>query len=226
VKENESYIVKAPDLGKILRVRNEEALEEFMKAPLAAVAGAVNDILLHPTTLASTAIRVAHATLKGQMFQQLASEIRDFQAKGKLTENFAENKNGYNTWVDLLKIIDDESPDEDRLEALKAMFFAANSMNASDGEKFVAYQLFQIAKTLSSNDLAVLMVLWKNKLAGSSIQNDVAFFDAAHRVLEHSVDELILMGYQRLAEMKLAVHYGLTRLGQTFCENIQKYQTS
>jgi hypothetical protein len=61
--DNETYIVKARDLGQILRERNEEALEEFMKDPLAAVAGAVNELLLHPTTLASTAIRLAHAAL-------------------------------------------------------------------------------------------------------------------------------------------------------------------
>jgi hypothetical protein len=227
--DEETYIVKHRDLSEIIRIQNQSAIEEFLKDPLAVVAGAVNGLLLHPSVLASTAVRVAHAALKGQLFQQFASEIKDLQAKGKLPEDFSANKNGYNTWVDLLKIIDDECPDEDRLEALKAMFFAANSVNAADGERIVAYELFQIAKSLSSNELLVLMTMWKLLKSGrltTVIGGHVdRFQEEVSRALGHSQKHLVLLGYRRLPDKGLVDSYQFTPLGQKFCENIQTYRT-
>jgi hypothetical protein len=42
-------------------------------------------------------------------------------------------------------VIDNETPDEDRLEALKAMFYSVNKINATEGERVAKAQLFQIA---------------------------------------------------------------------------------
>jgi hypothetical protein len=188
------------------------------------VAGAVNDLLLHPTALASTAVRVAHATLKGKLFEQFAAEVKDLREKGALPDNFADKKNGYNTWVDLLKIIDDESPDEDHLEALKAMFLAANRVNATDGERIVAYELFQIAKTLSSNGLLVLMTLWKLAQERISTPDETRFLQHAQRILGHTQEELIRLGYGELPQKRLVQGYAISPLGAKFCDNIAQYR--
>ncbi len=228
ITSQESYIVAQRDLGEVLRQQNQDAIEEFLKDPLATVAGAVTELISHPTVFASVAVRVAHAALKGRLFQQFANEIKDFQTKGKLPADFSANKNGYNTWVDLLKIIDDDCPDEDRLEALKAMFFAANAVNATDGEHIVAYELFQIARTLSSNELLVMMTLWKltksGRLAAVVRGNADQFWQEATKVLGHSVSDLVVLGYRNLPEKRLAESYQLSPLGYKFCENIQTYR--
>src|SRR5689334_15409740 len=134
MSEDESHIVKQRDLAEIIRAENSTALEEFLDDPLAVIAGAITETLAHgPKAFIGPVVRVAHAALKAKLFQQFSEEIKDLREKGKLKDNFAEQKYGYNTWVELLGIIDDDVPDEDRLEALKAMFYAANKISAKDG---------------------------------------------------------------------------------------------
>ena len=81
--------------------------------------------------------------LKAKLFEQLSREIKDLRDKGKIPDDFAEERNGFQSWVELMTIIDEESPDPERLAALKAMFYAVNKVNAEDSERILAYQLFQ-----------------------------------------------------------------------------------
>jgi hypothetical protein len=67
-------------------------------------------------------------------------------------------KYGEKSWVELITTLDEEIPDEDRLEALSAMFYSVNKLNLTDGEKIANYQLFQIAKRLTSGQLLLLKV--------------------------------------------------------------------
>jgi hypothetical protein len=225
VAEEESYVVKARDLDLIIRSQNEKALEELIKDPLSTIAAVITEYLSHGAgALLSPVVRIAHGALKGKLLQQFAVEIQDLRRKGKLPEGFANQKYGYDTWVDLLKIIDDEAPDEDRLEALKAMFFAANKYNTTDGEKIVAYQLFQLAKDLSSNELLVLNALWRLYNEGQTMIDVHTFRALAQRLLGHSVTGLIDIGYRGLTEHGLASGYALTDLGREFCANVQSYR--
>jgi HEAT repeat protein len=221
-----SFILKKRDLAKIIRNREETAIEELMKDPLAVMAAAVNDMLLHPTTFASTGIRIAHAALKGKMFQQFATEVIDLREKGKLPEDFSKNKNGYKTWIDLLKIIDDEAPDEDRLEALKAAFYAANKINSTDSESIIAYEVFQIAKELKSNEILVLRAYWiiwndeqlRPQLAIHNYQQQL------QKQLGGIPCELIQAGVHKLNEKRLVSNQVLTALGNELCGSIHKYR--
>src|SRR5262249_8674650 len=138
--------------------------------------------------------------------------MNDLRTKGKLPVDFAEKKHGYNTWVDLLKLIDDECPDEDRLEALKAMFYAANKVNATDGERIVAYELFQIAKTLSANELLILRVLWELEKEGHGAIAAGQFYKEAQQRLGHTQTDLVILGFKNLPEKRLAESYALTTL--------------
>ena len=101
------------------------------------------------------AARIAQAALKGELFQQFAREINEIRAAGKIPDNFAVDDRGYQTWVELMTVIDNECPDAERMEAMKAMFFEVNRVrNATDAEKILAYQLFQISKRLTSGELS------------------------------------------------------------------------
>src|SRR5437870_13719786 len=78
---------------------------------------------------------IVQGVLKGELFPQVSREIKELREKGKIPEDFADKekyKYGFRSWVDLLKTIDDEPPDADRLEALMAMFYGANTVNATD----------------------------------------------------------------------------------------------
>jgi hypothetical protein len=222
----ESYLVKKRDLADIIQLQQTGALEEMMKDPMAVIAAAVNELLLHPTTFASTAIRIAHATLQGKMYEQFAAEIKDLREKGKLPDDFSKNKNGYKTWIDLLKVIDDEAPDEDRLEALKAAFYAANKIKSTDGDRIVAYEVFQIAKTLQSNEILVLRAYW-SAWKDQDLCQQMQLHDYQQvlaKVLGHTQMELIVAGVHTLGEKRLVSNNVLTGLGNLMCATIQTYR--
>lgn len=241
MSDKESFIIKRRDLAEIIQSQDKGAIEEFMKDPLSVIAGAVNEYLLHPSIFGSAAVRVAHAILKGKMFEQLASEVKYLRDKGKLPEDFADKKYGYQSWVDLLKIIDDEAPDEDRMEALKAMFYASNKVNVADGQRIVDYQLFQIAKKLSSNHLMVLKAAYElhqdgrqlSRLGGNTSYRDWANVVAG--LVGHNLADLIEHADPLLVENQLfsprfdsggirIAPKRLTELGVKFCKNIEAYK--
>ena len=79
------------------------------------------------------------------------------QDNGKIPDDFAEKKLGYQSWVEVLSVLDSDIPDEEKdSEALKAMFYAVNRFDAQDNQRILAYQLFQISKRLTSSELLTL----------------------------------------------------------------------
>jgi hypothetical protein len=182
--------------------------------------------------------------LKVKLFQQLSREIKELRDKGKIPDDFAEKKNGYQSWVELMTIIDEESPDPERLDAIKAMFYAVNKVNATDGERILAYQLFQIAKKLTSGQLLYLKAcygIYREERPTPDLPrrggtlNIVEWCVKIGKKLGHSVTSLLDLDDKALADSGLLHHRGamdrgvntldarLTDLGIKFCEEIQKY---
>ena len=138
--DEESYIVKYRDLAKIIREQDATALEQFLDQPLQMIAEAVTGLLAsRPQETTVVAGRLVQGALKGKLFQQISREIIKLREAGRIDPNFAEEKMGYQSWVELMSVIDSEIPDEDRLEALKAMFFSVNKVTATDSDKIVGY---------------------------------------------------------------------------------------
>jgi hypothetical protein len=238
MSEGKSYIIKKRDFAEIIRTENSSALEEFLKDPLAVIAGAITEGLANGSkALVGPAVRIAHSVLRGKLLQQFAQETKELQEKGKLANDFAERKYGYATWVDLLTVIDREAPDEERLEALRAMFYSANKVNATDGEQIAAYQLFQIAKRLNSNELLVLKTVYSIResfgaTGGFRQWAEKVCYTAGHGIVglvELADNALVENGL--LTERQLGDRSGinagngrLTDLGLKFCDNIERYQ--
>jgi hypothetical protein len=156
--EEESLVLKPREpLRDILLPENTDELAKFMEQPLTAIAEVVTGALaIGPTNWGPMAGHAVQAILKGKLYQQVSREIKELRDKGKIPDDFADekkNKYGFKSWVDLLKAIDDDPPDSDLLDALMAMFYGANKINATDGEKILCYQLFHIAKRLNSREL-------------------------------------------------------------------------
>jgi hypothetical protein len=129
VPTDESYIVKQRDLAEIIRLQDAGALEEFLEQPLTAIAEATTAIL--PRYFAPVG-RIVQGALKGKMFEQVQREVRQLREKGRIPADFAAKKYGFKSWVELLTTIDEDTPDEDRLGALKAMFYSVNKINSTD----------------------------------------------------------------------------------------------
>ncbi len=238
--EDKTYITKKRDLADIIYCEDQGALEIFLDDPLPIIAQAIIEYLSHGRmALAGPAVRIVQGALKGKLFKQLAKEVDDLRQKGKLDEKFGEKKYGFQSWVELLTIIDEDRPDEDRLEALKAMFFSINKVNATDAEQILGYQLFQIAKRLTSNELLVLKAVYEIHKSGIRIC-EPGFREWAGAVsmhLGHSLIGLIEHADKALIENQLLSgryhpdasgieqkNWRLTDLGIKFCENIEQYR--
>src|ERR1019366_180215 len=157
-----SYIIKRRDYSRLFYDPKPEVIADFLEQPLGFIAELVTGMLAQgPKQLAVFGGKIAQAVLKGHLFEEFAREVEGFRKKGKIDENFGDTKYGYQSWVELLTIIDNECPDPDRMEALKAMFFSVNSVSAADGERVLAYQLFQLAKQLTSGHLLLLKACYQ-----------------------------------------------------------------
>ncbi|HEY1525522.1 MAG TPA: hypothetical protein VGH51_04725 [Candidatus Angelobacter sp.] len=236
MNDDSTYIIKSRDLAEIIKNPDKNAIAELLEDPGAVIAAALTDLLTSgPVAFFAPGIRIAQAAFKGETFRQLGAEVKLLRAKGILTQDFERNKSGYQTWVELLTIIDEDTPDEGRLEALKAMFLASNKINATDGELVLGYQLFQIAKRLSSNELLVLKAAFElqesNEITISPMSQREWVNTVAKR-LGHNLTALVRHAEKILVDAELidqANNYTvqghrLTDLGMTFCKNIKTYR--
>jgi len=242
--EDESYIVKRRDemdIDQMILHENKDALAEFLDEPLSAIAEAITGALASgPKSWAVSSGKIVQAALKGKMFQQFSRELKELREKGKIPDDFADKPYGYQSWSELMTVIDSETPDPERLDAIKAMFYAVNKITASDGERILAYQLFQIAKKLTSGQLLYLKAchdIYKTRDFQQSRQTTmVEWLTKVGNRLGHNVHSLLNLDDLALVEMGLlterrgpdrsAIMEGnahLTDLALTFCEEIQKY---
>ncbi len=156
---------------------------------------------------------------------------------GKLPGDFAERKNGFHTWAELMAIIDDECPDADRIEALKSMFYAVNKANATDMERIQAYQLWNLTKQLRSGEVYLLKVIrqeinhlsstsgyqkWAEYLAQKSGFTATALID----LYEKRLTELFLLSPRQHGDQSgiISTNGRLTDLGVKLCNNIETYR--
>jgi hypothetical protein len=138
-------------------------------------------------------------------------------------------------------LLDEETPDEDRAEALKAMFFAVNKVNSTDAERILNYQLFQISKELTSGELLLLKAIaeFNTKWSGSGPANS-NFVTEISKLLGHNVTALIRKDIRKLLTTSLVIGPNLgeahvpidpttaivTDLGHRFISNLQSYSAA
>ncbi len=164
--EEESMVLKVREpFSDALLPQSTDELAKFMDQPLTAIAETIAGALAAgPKGWTMMAGHIVQAILKGKLYQQVSREIKKLRDEGKIPGDFADekkNKYGFKSWVDLLKAIDDDPPDADLLEALMAMFYGANKVNATDAQKMLSYRLLQIARRLNSGELLLLRTIYE-----------------------------------------------------------------
>src|SRR5437764_6325149 len=115
--ENESIVQKPRELfSDAILTENADELAKFMDEPVSAIAEAMTGWLAAgPKAWMMMTGHIVQATLKAKLLQQVSREIKELRDKGKIPDDFADKKYGFQSWVELLKAIDDETPDEDKL---------------------------------------------------------------------------------------------------------------
>ena len=243
MSEDESIVLKPPELfSDAVLTQNADELAKFMDQPLTAIAEAITGALaVEPKAWMTMTGRIVQGILKAKLFQQVGRELNHLRDAGKIPDDFADEKHkyGFKSWVELLSIIDEEAPDADRLEALKAMFYAVNKLDASDGERVAAYQLFQIAKKLTSGQLVYLKACYEiykpGQYANSGNVPERQWFEIVGKQVGHTIFGLLNVDDAALADLELLTrryrdsggvnskNARLSDLGISFCRNVETY---
>jgi hypothetical protein len=252
---DESILIKPREFSDdLLLPENTDELAKFMDQPFSAVAETITGAMAAgPKSWMIMGGRIIQSIFKARLFQQVSWEIKELRDKGKIPEDFADEtkyKYGAKSWVELFAVIDEDVPDADRLDALKAMFYEVNKINAADAERIVNYQLFQIAKRLSSSELLTLKAAYESAQQGEFSRNQpmgnitvVKWAEIVARQMGHQLAEMVLRDQSRLTDEGLltpsltpvtnapqdtqysSVGGRMTRLGLRFCEAIRNYHT-
>jgi hypothetical protein len=239
-----AYIVRQRDYADIAHLQNATAMERFLEQPAQAIAGQIADWLLFGTkALILSGPKIATAAITVKALEQFGKELGNWKKNGSIPDDFAGRKPGWSSFVELFAEIDSNPTDEERLDALKAMFLAANRTNATDGERAVAYQLFQVAKRLNSGELFLLRTIYgaflSHSAGGETVINLQRWAEGIAGKMGHQLSALVLRDERMLVDQGLisprlnnppheAVRADatqrLTDLGIRFCQNIETYR--
>ncbi len=236
---NLTAITKSRDYSDIIKLKDPDVLESFLQEPLTFIAETITGAFAVKTSgLMASGGRIVQSILKAKLFEQWAKEFKKLREEGRIPDDFANKKYGFQTWVELMSIIDEDSPDADRLEALKAMFLAVNRVNVTDGEQIAAYHLWQITKNLSSGELLVLKTVYDNLNFFGSETSYAKWASVVAQRMGHGVLGLVDLYEEKLTKLHLltaryqpdrsairAMNGRLTDLGMKLCMNIRTYQT-
>ena len=163
-KKKEKTIV-ITEKNQTLMFRDPNLLKPFLEEPIIKIAEFITGGLsMGSSDLIHMGGRLVQGAIKGHLLTQASREINKLVEEGKIKEDYAETKYGFKSLEELLSFIDSEAPDEDRFKAVKAMFFALNSVDVKDsGEEILRYQLFHICTKLSSSQLLTLRAAYEFK---------------------------------------------------------------
>jgi hypothetical protein len=112
MNDETSIIARPRDYSNIFQFQDPTVLDAFLNEPLTLVAETITGALAVGKTGAMVAGgRIVQALLKGQAFKQWGKEFHALRDAGKIPDDFAEKKYGFQTWVELMTVIDEESPE-------------------------------------------------------------------------------------------------------------------
>jgi len=237
----QGYVLVARDYADIAQLENPSVIERILLRSRSEKVAYVSALITSGLSrLVVAGPKVALFAMVAEALTELGKEVSDWIREGKIPEDFSGRPSGYQTWVELLQEIDSNPVDVERLKAMKAMFLAANRVSATDGESMAAYQLFQIAKRLTSGQLLLLKAAHERATAQGFVVNPNVgasrWLDDIAQRLGHGISGLVerdervliqnglLTGRTFTDESGIMDHKGrLTPLAIKFYENLQTY---
>jgi hypothetical protein len=232
---------KASKISKSLIVIGQDMVVEFPK-------------LLTPKVIENPIEPVVNF-LQGVATRGISRFLEDYRQQkdaGKVkTEGFFTDKPEA-SFIDLLKFIGHEVPDEERMKALKSIFFYGTRKDATEQDEILAYEFLQTAKRLSGTEILILKAnfeisngqisetvprhalpnandhrsTWRKVIAKQMGYGDM---DSVVTKYEHNLESLGLISprleMDRLqAQFEATQKLRLTEMDYKFCEFITNYK--
>jgi hypothetical protein len=233
-----SYVLVARDYADIAHLENPNVIERILSRSRSEKVAYVSALITSGMSrLVLAGPKVALAAMAAEALTDFGKEVSAWIEQRRLPEDFSGRPAGYQTWVELLQEIDSNPADAERLKAMKAMFLAANDVDASDGESILAYQLFQIARRLRSGQLMLLKACYQLFHSGCQPRQYLdqrVWLSEAATSIGHSLSALVEQDARVLIDCGLLTPLNsmgcveerngrLTDLGVRFCQNIEAY---
>lgn len=222
--------------GEIVPYSNPKELAELMDQPYLRIAETITGMLkVGKFGILQSSGRILQGAIQGKFVKQFAQEIRMLADEGKIKDDYTD-KYGFQSLTELLNFIDSEAPDEERLNAIKGLFFNIISIDSLPENELKNYQLFQIAKKLSAPHVIILKAAYERykRNPDSGISSADVWFRTIANDIGHKNKYLIMSEDQNLIDLFLLtdrIHSDgsgveprncrLTDLGIEFCEGLE-----
>lgn len=231
---------------ELIKLDDVKSIAEFLQQPAVKMAEFLTGVLASDTKdLKYSAGRLVQASLQWKLYSYLGKEINDYITKGKIKEDFLSDHKNQQSLYDLLKFIDEATPDEERFNAVKSLFLKSLSEDTSEEERIIAYQFMKLSKELDSDSLLILKAafdIYSNKsalsvtLGPNDLDTKSAHIWLTHisKQIGHGILSLVELHEEQLMQLKLisprihpdgsgiekTKYFRLTDLGYKFCEFI------
>ncbi len=231
---------------ELIKFDDVKSIAEFLQQPATKMAEFITGILVSDTKdWKLSAGRLVQASIQWKVFSQLGKEIKDYIDKGKIKEDFLDKELIQQSLYDLLKFIDETTPDEDRFNAMKTLFIKSVAHDLSEAEQILSYQFMKLCKDLESGDLLILKAAYDIKNGKLSQKLSSAAIDLNDRAVHpwllnisnqigHEIISLVEVHEDKLVNLRLisprshpdksgfakTKYYRLTDLGYKVCEYI------
>jgi adenylate kinase family enzyme len=141
----------------LIKVDDVNSLIGFLRQPAVKLAEALTGILVSESKdWKLSAGRLVQASIQWKLYSQIGKELKEYMEKGKINEDFLNDEQNKHSLNDILKFIDEDSPDEICFKAIKKLFFKSVFNNSTDQEKLLSYQFMKLCKELTSSEILVL----------------------------------------------------------------------
>lgn len=148
--------------NKILKIEDVKSVAHFLQSSTLKIAEVLTGILASDSAdwkLSSG--KLIQSVIKGNFFTQLGREIRTYQEKGEIKEDYLETSRNRATFYELLKYLEDNVPDDDLFCAMKSIFLSGVQSEATEEDELFAYEFLLMAKTLNGIEIVILGANYK-----------------------------------------------------------------
>ncbi len=166
---------------------------------------------------------VVQGVVGGQVVSNLQKEIEYYSDKGRIKKDFVASSQGQRCFVELLRFLEQEIPDQDRIEILKRIYIVSATEEIHDRESPLPLQFMQVARSLSHGEIVVLFAAYRAQI--NTIVNSDARIDMILEKTGLKYRQLVHMHLQSLMVKRLMDTNTNTILpmGEDFCEFVCHY---
>ncbi len=225
--------------------KEKENIAALLNGPTLKIAELITGVLSSERrVLVGSVGHLVQGVLQNRFLITLAEEIKRYQKEGKIKKDFLSTDLSLRSFRDLLQAVDGAKSDQEKLLAMKSLFFRLVEDGINQDEEILCYELLKICRQLDGSDIQILIAAFSisqgkgrapHVFDSSRVSSAAGWFNNIAAQIGHNVSDLVEMRDEKLISLKLLVpriysdrsgveatkHFRLTPLGFKLCQYIQ-----